>query len=114
MTNLLKAEKTLNFPNDKTYQAKMSLDTIMGIESALNSSILAVANKLSGGGLTLTDIITIITLSVRAGGNNVKDADVKELISEIGLVKAVENVGDLLTMALTSDSEQSDEKKSQA
>ncbi len=113
MTNLLKAEKTLNFPNDKTYQAKMSLDTIMGIETALNSSILAVANKLSAGGLTLSDIIIIITLSVRAGGNDVKEADIKEMVSEIGLVKAVEVVGDLLTMALTSDNEQSEEKKSQ-
>jgi len=79
MTNLLKAETTLKFPNDVSYKAKMSLDTIMGIESALGTSILKVANKLSTGELSLMEIITIMTLSIRAGGNDIKDSDVKKI-----------------------------------
>ncbi len=113
MTNLLKAETTLNFPNDVSYKAKMSLDTIMGIESALGTSILKVANKLSTGELSLMEIITIMTLSIRAGGNDVKDADIKKLVSDLGLIESIKTAGDLLTLALDTG-EKEDEKKSES
>jgi len=113
MTNLLKAEKTLNFPNDVNYQAKMSLDTIMGIESALGTSILKIANKLSAGELSLMEIITIMTLSIRAGGNDVKDADIKKIVSDLGLIESIKVAGDLLTLALNTG-EKEDEKKSES
>ena len=113
MTNLLRAETTLKFPNDVSYKAKMSLDTIMGIESALGTSILKVANKLSTGELSLIEIMTIMTLSIRAGGNNIKDSDVKKLVSDIGLIESIKTAGDLLTLALDTG-EKEDEKKSEA
>ena len=113
MTNLLKAEKTLNFPNNVSYKAKMSLDTIMQIETALGSSIIKVANKLSSGDLTLSEIITVITLGIRAGGNDVKDNDVKKIVSEIGLVESIKVMGDLLALALNVD-EDTEEKKSES
>jgi len=113
MTNLLRAETTLKFPNDVSYKAKMSLDTIMGIESALGTSILKVANKLSTGELSLIEIITIMTLSIRAGGNNIKDSDVKKLVSDIGLIESIKTAGDLLTLALDTG-EKEDEKKSES
>lgn len=113
MTNLLKAETTLKFPNDVSYKAKMSLDTIMGIESALGTSILKVANKLSTGELSLMEIITIMTLSIRAGGNDIKDSDVKKLVSDIGLIESIKTAGDLLTLALDTG-EKEDEKKSES
>jgi len=113
MTNLLRAETTLKFPNDVSYKAKMSLDTIMGIESALGTSILKVANKLSTGELSLMEIITIMTLSIRAGGNNIKDSDIKKLVSDIGLIESIKIAGDLLTLALDTG-EKEDEKKSES
>ena len=113
MTNLLKAETTLKFPNDVSYKAKMSLDTIMGIESALGTSILKVANKLSTGELSLIEIITIMTLSIRAGGNDIKDSDVKKLVSDMGLIESIKTAGDLLTLALDTG-EKEDEKKSES
>ena len=113
MTNLLRAETTLKFPNDVSYKAKMSLDTIMGIESALGTSILKVANKLSTGELSLIEIITIMTLSIRAGGNDIKDSDVKKLVSDIGLIESIKTAGDLLTLALDTG-EKEDEKKSES
>jgi len=113
MTNLLRAETTLKFPNDVSYKAKMSLDTIMGIESALGTSILKVANKLSTGELSLIEIITIMTLSIRAGGNDIKDSDVKKLVSDMGLIESIKTAGDLLTLALDTG-EKEDEKKSES
>ena len=113
MTNLLKAEKTINFPNNVSYKARMSLEIMMQIESAIGTSFLKVAQRLSSGELTLTEIITIITLSIRGGGNNIEEKDIRKLVSEMGLKNAIAMTGDLLTLALAeSDSGNlSDEEK---
>ena len=107
--NSLKAEKILNF-KDKTYKARMSLDTIMRIEEGLGTSILKVGNKLTTADITLLDIITILTLAIRAGGNDVTEKNVKSLVSEIGLVEAMKLTGELLTLALNVEPDSSEKK----
>ena len=108
-TNPIKAEKVLNF-KDKTYKARMSLDTLMRIEEALGCSILKVGNKLSTADITLLEIINILTLSIRAGGNNVTENDVKGFVSEIGLVEAIKATGELLSLALNVDPDNTEKK----
>ena len=107
--NSLKAEKILNF-KDKTYKARMSLDTIMRVEEALGTSILKVGNKLTTADITLLDIITILTLAIRAGGNDVKESDIKQNVSEVGLVEAMKLTGELLSLALNVDPDNSEKK----
>jgi len=107
--NSLKAEKVLNF-KDKTYKARMSLDTIMRVEEALGTSILKVGNKLTTADITLLDIITILTLAIRAGGNDITESDIKKHVSEIGLVEAMKLTGELLTLALNVDPDNSEKK----
>ncbi len=109
--NRLRAEKILLF-NDKEFKAKMSLDTIIRIEQALGCSILKLGNKLAQADITITEIISVITLALRAGGNNLQDKEVKGLISEIGLLEAIKMAGELVTLALNVDDD-TDEKKSQ-
>jgi len=109
-TNKLRAEKILLF-NDKEYKARMSLDTIIRIEQALNCSILKLGNKLAQADITMTEIISVITLAIRAGGNNLQDKEVKGLVSEIGLLEAIKMAGELVTLALNVDDD-TDEKKS--
>lgn len=109
--NNLKAEKLVKF-NDDEYKARMSLDTIIRIENALGISILKLGNKLSQADITMSEIIAVITLALRAGGNNLQDKDVKKLISEIGLLEAIKMCGELVTLALNVDDD-TDEKKSQ-
>jgi hypothetical protein len=108
-TNSLKAEKILNF-KDKTYKARMSLDTIMRIEEALGTSILKVGNKLTTADITLLDIITILTLAIRAGGNDINESDIKKHVSEIGLVESMKLTGELLTLALNVDPDNTEKK----
>lgn len=108
--NKLRAEKILLF-NDKEYKAKMSLDTIIRIENGIGCSILKLGNKLAQADITMTEIISIITLSLRAGGNDLKDSDVKALVSEIGLIEAIKMAGELVTLALNVDDDS--EKKSE-
>ena len=109
--NKLRAEKILLF-NDKEFKAKMSLDTIIRIEQALGCSILKLGNKLAQADITMTEIISVITLAIRAGGNNLQDKEVKGLVSEIGLIEAIKMAGELVTLALNVD-EDNDEKKNQ-
>lgn len=108
--NRLRAEKILLF-NDKEFKAKMSLDTIIRIEQALGCSILKLGNKLAQADITMTEIISVITLAIRAGGNNLQDKEVKGLVSEIGLLEAIKMAGELVTLALNVDDD-TDEKKS--
>lgn len=108
--NHLKAEKQLQF-NDKEYKARMSLDTIIRIENALGCSILKLGNKLANADITITEIISVITLALRSGGNNLQDKEVKVLVSEVGLLEAIKMAGELVTLALNVDDD-TDEKKS--
>ena len=108
--NKLKAEKLLKF-NDDEYKARMSLDTIIRIEQALNCSILKSGNKLAQADITITEIISVITLALRAGGNNLQDKEVKRLIADIGLLEGIKMAGELVTLALNVDDD-TDEKKS--
>lgn len=111
MVNPLKAEKILNFPNDKSYKARMSLDTIIRIEQAMGMSILKIGQKLASAEITLLEVINILTLAIRSGGSDIKENDVKILVSDMGLLEAIKMTGELVAMALNVDDESSAEKK---
>ena len=110
-TNPIKAEKQLRF-GQTSYKARMSVDTSLRIEESTGFSILKVGQKLSTGDLTLLETINILTLSIRAGGNDINENTVKGLVSEIGLVESIKQVGELLALALNVDTQStSNEKK---
>ena len=108
-TNPIKAEKVLNF-KDKTYKARMSLDTLMRIEEALGCSILKVGNKLSTADINTVDNLESKEKSIRAGGNDITENDVKGLVSDIGIVEGMKMTGELLTLALNVDPDNSEKK----
>lgn len=111
-TNPIRAEKIINF-GDKSYKARMSLDTIIRVEEALGCSILKIGTKLTQADLTMSEVIAILTLAVRAGGNDIKDNDIKQAVSEVGLVESVRMTGELLTLALNADNKVSEKKTDQ-
>ena len=116
MTNLIRAEKIINFRNNVSYKAKMCVDTMLQIESAVGVSFYKTAQRLGTGDLTLSEIITIITLAIRSGGNKIDDKEVKRLVSEVGFQEAIVIAGDLLALALNSNQEElsEQEKKSES
>ena len=105
--NKLRAEKQLEF-GDKTYTARISLDVILKVEQALGCSILKVGTKLASADLTMGETITILVLSVRAGGNDIKDSDMKQMVSDVGLVESLKMCGELLTLALDTGEDNPD------
>jgi len=109
--NKMRAEKLLTFKNVE-YKARMSLDTIIRIEDKLGIGLFKLATNLTQGDFTTNQIISILTLAIRAGGNDVKDNDVKVLVEEIGLIEGIRITGELITLALNVDND-NDEKKSE-
>ena len=110
--NKLRSEKLLTFNDGVEYKARMSLDTIIRIEDKLGIGLFKLATNLTQGDFTTNQIISILTLAIRAGGNDVKDNDVKVLVEEIGLIEGIRITGELITLALNVDNDD-DEKKSE-
>tara|TARA_R100000388_G_scaffold31374_1_gene24514 strand:+ start:367 stop:696 length:330 start_codon:yes stop_codon:yes gene_type:complete len=109
MNNPLRAEKTIKL-GDNEYKARMSLDTIARIEDTLGISILKVGQILTTQDITQKQCNIILTLCIRAGGNDVEEKDIWKLMSEQDLVKTITQVGELFAVALQT--EQTSEKKS--
>jgi hypothetical protein len=109
--NPIKAEKNLEFKN-KSYKARMSLDTILRVEEAVGCSILKLGQKLATGDLTTSETINVLHLCIRAGGNDVSINEIKEHVSGVGLVEAIKMTGELLTVALSTEDTEPSEKKS--
>ena len=108
--NRLKAETILKF-GDVEYKANMSLDTIIRLEDKLGMGIFELGTKFSKGQFRINQIISILALAIRAGGNDVKDSDIKILVSNVGVVESVKITSDLITLALNVEIE--GEKKSE-
>ena len=110
MDNQLKAEKTIKIGNTE-YKARMSLDTIARIEDTLGFSIMKLGEKLVDRAITQTQCLKILTLCVRAGGNNVEEKDIWSQMSRQSLVDTVSTIGELFASAFPSESSSQDSQK---
>ena len=93
---------------DTTWAGRVTLDTVMRIETALGKGIVKIAQSLSEGELTTVDLISVITPAVRAGGNNVTESDVQKAVWEAGLADGMRCVGEILAFAITGGKPEGD------
>ena len=115
MTNQFKGELEVKLGN-QTFKTKLTIDACIRIESALNTSLVKLATRLTEGDLTITDISNIITPAIRGGGNNLSHSEITKLIFENGMVEGLRVCGEILTNVLTGGSvsqEGEDVKKKQ-
>ncbi len=62
--------------------------------------------------MTLIQMVSIIFLSIRAGGNDVTENDINSLVNDtIGYVGAIKLTGELLALALDVSVDSTDQKK---
>jgi hypothetical protein len=94
-----RGETKLNLAGN-SYNVKLTLDGIAKIENSTGCSIIKIAQKLSQGDLTVTEIGSILLYAIRSGGNNVSQAEVNTMIWNEGLVNSMKLTGDLITIAL--------------
>ncbi len=107
--NKLKAEKII-VVNDVEYKARMPIDTIMRIETALNCGLLKLAQRLTEADITLSEVVQFLTLALRGGGNDIKEKEVKALVNSMGLVEAFKVTGEIIALALDTNEEEKEKK----
>ena len=107
--NPLKGQVKLKL--DKEFNARLTIDAIMQIETALDMGIIKLAQSMAEGDVRMSTIIQVLTPALRGGGNDVQADDVIKIVSEVGIVNSTREVANLLAMVLTADSGEDSKKK---
>jgi len=110
MTNPLKGEIDLKLGNE-SYKARLTIDAIIQIETSVGCGIIKLAQKMSDGDIRLTDLITVLTMSLRGGANDVDEKKVSKIVQQVGIVEATRAVAELIAKSLSNDSEEEVEGK---
>ena len=82
MANPLKGQIEFDLAG-KSYKARLTIEAIVGIESALDMSLLKVAQKMSEGDVSITHIINILHPALRGGGNDMSMQQVMSLVDDL-------------------------------
>ena len=87
----------------------MTLDVVMRIEQALGMSIVKATQVLSEGSLTTSQMLTILTQTIRAGGNDVDEKEVGKHLWGAGLADGLKASGAVLAHILGAGADEEDE-----
>ena len=99
---------------EKKYKAKVTLDVVMRIEQSCDKGIVKIAQALSEGELTTSQMVAILTPVIRAGGNDVDEKEVGKSLWGAGLVDGMKSVGEVLATVLSSGNDEGNEKQAEA
>ena len=95
----------------KDYKARLTVNSIMMIEDAVDMGIIKLATKMAEGEVRLSHVIAVLTPALRGGGNDLQTPDVVKLVEKTGLVLSIKAVADLLAISLSDNSEEKDSKE---
>lgn len=84
----------------KSYNCKVNLDSIMRIETMTQKSFLKIANDLASADFQMSHIVFILQTALKGGGNDIKDAAMKQLIWEAGITDALQAVSEIMTQVI--------------
>jgi hypothetical protein len=110
MTNPMKGETQITLAKNE-YSCRLTVDSLIKIETALDKGILQITQRLSDGDVRLNDLAVVLYHALRGGGNNFSEKDIKGLIQDSGIVSCCGAVAQLLVSTLSDPSAESDEKK---
>ena len=99
---------------EKKYNAKVTLDIVMRIEQACNKGIVKITQSLSEGELTTSQMVSILTPVIRAGGNDINEKEVGVALWGAGLADGMKAVGEILALVLSSGGDERNEKQAEA
>lgn len=108
--NKLKGETKLLL-GDKEWKARLTVNSIMQIEDAVDMGIIKLAQKMADGDVRLSHVIAVLTPALRGGGNDINQPEVVRLVETTGLINSIKAVADLLAMSLTDNSEEKEVKE---
>lgn len=87
---------------DRQIAGRMTLDTLMRIESSLGMSIVKAMRLVADGDLTTAQIIGILLPIVKAGDEHLDESELKKIIWENGVTEALREVARVLMQALSA------------
>jgi len=111
MANPLKGQVDVEL-NGKSYKARLTIDSIIAIEDALDIGLLKLAQNMAGGDVRISQVVGVLLPALRGGGNDLQDSQVRKLVQDAGLVASTKVVADLIAASLLATGDQ-DEKKSE-
>ena len=95
---------------EKKYKGKVTLDAVMRIEQSCGMGIVKIAQALSEGNLTTSQMVAILTPVIRGGGNDINEKEVGQSLWGAGLVGGMKSIGEILAAVLSSgEDEEADE-----
>ncbi len=97
----------------KKYKARVTLDVVKRIETSCNQGVVRIAQTLAAGELTITQIISILTPVIRAGGNDVDEKEVGQALWDAGLADGMKAIGEVLSQVLGSGEDEGNEKEAE-
>jgi hypothetical protein len=113
MTNPKRGELQLKLGKNE-WTARVTMDGLARIESALDCGIIKILQKLSDGDLTTTEMCAILLPIIRAGGNDIQMKDVQAAVWEGGLASAMKAAGEVLALALSGGQDEGNEMEAVA
>ena len=89
--------------------ARLTIDSLIRIENSIGGSIVQIAQRLSEGKATVTEIVNVLTPAIKGGGNDVDAKQVQQWVWEAGLIEGMRCAGEIVTMALNSGQNEGNE-----
>ena len=98
----------------ETFTTRLTIDGMVRLEQQLGKGLIKFAQELAQGDVSITQVIKILTVSIRGGGNKVDETKVKELVSDAGVAPSLAVVGEILTIALMGGQSEGNEEAAQS
>ena len=99
----------------KNYKSKLTMDGIATLENHLGTGIIGFSKDI--GSATSRQIIAVLMVALRGGGNAVSEKEAKQIVWDAGLVETTAVVANILVSALvveTPDGDEGDEGNAEA
>ena len=110
--NPKRGEMTITL-GEKKYKARVTLDVVKRIETACNQGVVRIAQTLAAGELTTTQMVSILTPVIRAGGNDTSEKEVGQALWDAGLADGMKAIGEILSQVLASGDDEGNEKQAE-
>lgn len=108
--NPLKGQAVVNL-NGKDYRARLTIDSIIKIETTLDKGILQITQKLSDGDIRMNEVCVILYHALRGGSNDLEMGEIRRIVQASGIVPSVTAMTELLVGLLSDTSAKEDSGK---
>jgi len=105
VVNYLRGEIAIKL-GEETFNCRLNFDSLVRIETALDTPILKLLGKITEGDMRVTEMSYVIYTAIKGGGKDVSEKDINNLIWNVGFVDSIKACGEILGHALSTGEEE--------